>query len=216
MSKRLNDKQELIIASAGTLSAGTTWFYTSSIQITGETPSGQVDDQNDTFNLQNYPVTKNTVSITINAGTQITDDGEGNLNDGTSDVGTIDYNTGEIIFNTQPTTGDTILQDYSYDVLIDVSRYKGVLLEFKVTFSDNSDVSGDVEFYITNSIDGTDFNATLEQQEPLRFVSPIQHTTVTVVEKYFCPLDYNLSIGVKNNDQSYGVDISCEYKLVNL
>lgn len=85
--------------------------YTSEV-IEGETFTG--DGSTTVLNLGWTPVLPGSISGD-NEGTVISDDGNGNIKEGTSTVGTIDYTTGKITYTTAPTSGNTLSFTYSYD-----------------------------------------------------------------------------------------------------
>lgn len=98
--------------------------------------------------------------------------------------------------------------------LIDCSAVHGLNVEFKVTFTDNADVSGDVYLYIVGSNDGGTDITSASQAIPIGSASPVQNTTIT--SNIFVPVEYGdfIGFGVKNNDPTYSVDVTCSYKTV--
>lgn len=98
--------------------------------------------------------------------------------------------------------------------LIDCSEIHGLNVELKATFADNAAVAGNLTFYMIGSNDsGTDITSE-QQATPIAVMTPIQNTTITTVVEV--PLLYadQVGFGIKNEDSTYSVDITCSYKTV--
>jgi len=103
--------------------------------------------------------------------------------------------------------------------LVDVSGKNGMNVELKVTFTDNSDVDGDVTLYLVASNDGGTDITSAAQAYPLAVVTPVQDTTVILHPPI--PMDYimqakEIGFGAKNEDSTYSVSLTCSYQTLTL
>lgn len=101
--------------------------------------------------------------------------------------------------------------------LIDCSGKHGLNAEIKVTFANETDVSGKVTIYTVGSNDaGTDITSSA-QAFPIAVFDPVQNTTVKALVTVPTIFDDQVGFAVENTDENENaVTVTISYKTVTL